>query len=157
MVNVDIVPGVGLVYTDTGEALAFDASTGELATALDRISEYESQLRELRSIISRVITSRMDEALSWTLREGGWVITASTPQAHSQFDEAALSDVLVALYDAGTISGAQHDACWRVKTTREPDAGAIRRLCTISPVIAVAVNGTRVEKAQARRVGIKRE
>src|SRR3954469_1475188 len=91
----DLLPAVA--HPVTGEVLALDAPTADLARALDELKELTSRIREVRERIDEELLRRMDSKARWTAHEGGFKITAPSPAPKAEWDGAELSVVLAEL------------------------------------------------------------
>jgi hypothetical protein len=95
-----------LVHPATAEILDLaNAETEQLATAIAEADMLQGRLRDFTGAVSDELLARMDRGASWTVRAGGYEITAPSPDAGtSGFDADALEAGLSGLVADGTVS-----------------------------------------------------
>lgn len=96
-------PGGTVVIPLTGEAIDLaDANTDDLADAIDRIRDLESQLRAAKRQLADEAVARMDAACQWTLAGADWKLSAPSP-GRVEWDADRLARVLAQMVIDGRV------------------------------------------------------
>jgi hypothetical protein len=75
----------------TGEIIELaTADINDLARLLADVKDYESRLREAKSLLSQEVLRRQDRDAKWTTPAGGYVLKGSSPAPQEEFDALAL-------------------------------------------------------------------
>jgi hypothetical protein len=150
----DLVPAVP--HPVTGEVLQLDAPTADLAQALDELKELTSRIREVRERIDEELLRRMDAKARWTVREGGFKVTAPSPAPRAEWDGAELSVVLAELRGLDLIDYDAAQAALETEVTYKPKARGLNALLKLGGEVAERVGACRSEVEPTRRVTVKR-
>lgn len=96
-------PGGTVVIPLTGEAVELaSAGTDDLADAIDRIRDLESQLRSAKRQLADEAVARMDAACQWTLAGEDWKLSAPSP-GRVEWDAHRLAAVLARMVVDGQV------------------------------------------------------
>ena len=96
-------PGGTVVIPLTGEAIDLaDANTDDLADAIDRIRDLESQLRSAKRQLAHEAVARMDAACQWTLAGADLKLSAPSP-GRVEWDADRLARVLAQMVVDGRV------------------------------------------------------
>jgi hypothetical protein len=153
----DLVP-TAVPHPVTGEVLALDAPTADLARALDELKELTSRIREVRERIDEELLRRMDHKASWTVRTGdGIKITAPSPAPKVEWDGPELSVVLAELRGLNLIDYEAIQAALEVVVTYKPKAAGLNALLKLGGEVERRLRACRSEVEPTRRVTVKRE
>ncbi len=150
----DSLPTV--VHPGTGELINLrDAATDDLGRFLDEVRDYESRLREAKGLVTTEVVRRMDLEGQWTMRAGGFVLSAPSPAPAEEFDGKGLYSDLAALVFQGTITQDAAERAVKITTTYTPSAMGIKALRKLGGVVAetIAKHATPVEKKRYVKVG----
>jgi hypothetical protein len=141
----------------TGEVLPLDAPTADLARALDELKELTSRIREVRERIDDELLRRLDKNARWTVREGDFKVTGTSPAPKAEWDGAALSVVLAELRGLALIDYEAAEAALETVVSYKPKAAGLQRLLKLGGEVAERVGACRSEVEPVRRVTVKRE
>jgi hypothetical protein len=148
-----------VVHPFTGEALELhDAETSDLAQLLDSLKDYESRLKEAKSLIGREVLRRQDLKAEWTTRAGGFILKGASPATESQeeFDGLALHSELLGLVDEGALSIEAVDAAVETEVVYTPKKAGIAKLRKLGGVVAQIVDRHATTTEKTRYVSISR-
>ena len=147
-----------VVHPLTAEAVELaSASTDDLAILLDSVKDYESRLREVKSLVSREVLRRQDHAASWTTRAGGYVLKGSSPAPAEEFDALALRSELLGLVDEGALTIEAVDAAVETVVSYRARKAGISALRKLGGVIAQIVDRHATPIEKTRYVSIARD
>lgn len=145
-----------VVVPHTGEVVSLDAPPEVLASLLDEVKDVESQLRELKAEVSRVVHEEMDRQRRWTLDAGPFKLVGKSDAPEVVYDVERLAAVLTELVDDGTITTDAMDSALEVVTTYKVKKAGINALRK-SPRLAEAIDSCGEERAvEGRRLTVKR-
>jgi len=145
------------VHPLTGEAVELaSASTDDLAVLLDSVKDYESRLREVKSLVSREVLRRQDRDTSWTTRAGGYVLKGSSPAPAEEFDALALRSELLGLVDEGALTIEAVDAAVETIITYKARKAGVNALRKLGGVIAQVVDRHASPVDKPRYVSVSR-
>lgn len=151
------MPGTSLIpHPLTGEALDLTADTEDLAYWCDQIRELERQAKEAREILGLELMRRMDSKASWTLRAGGFKITAPSPAPKREWNVDALRSTLADLRDQGLDEDAI-DAALEVVVTYKPRTVGLNALRKLGGEVAERIDACGEDVEPTRRVTVKLE
>lgn len=124
-------PPPPIVNPETGELLNLrDAGDDDLATYIADCREFEGKLRLAKRAVGDELLGRMDRNASWTLRAGPYKVSGRSPQPETEWDTAALDEVLDILERDDLISAAARVAAVepvKTLTTHRSGINAIRK------------------------------
>jgi len=147
-----------VVHPLTAEAVELaSASTDDLAVLLDSVKDYESRLREVKSLVSREVLRRQDRDASWTTRAGGYVLKGSSPAPSEEFDALALRSELLGLVDEGALTIEAVDAAVETVVSYRARKAGISALRKLGGVIAQIVDRHATPIEKTRYVSIARD
>lgn len=111
--------GTGLVIIPpTGEVVALDAPTDELAAAIALVQTLEADLKDARSLLRDELIRRLDHENRRSAQIGAWLLEADAPS--KAYDPSELAELLAELVDAGKISQAAMDAALKREVSWKP-------------------------------------
>lgn len=104
MAGTDLTPrDSSVIIPLTGEAIDLAAAgTDDIADAIDRIRDLESQLRAAKRQLADEAIRRMDERVCWTLTGEDWKLSAPSP-GRIEWDAERLAAVLARLVVDGVV------------------------------------------------------
>lgn len=147
-----------VVHPMTGEALELhNAETGDLAQLLDSLKDYESRLKEAKSLVSQEVLRRQDQSASWTTRAGGFVLKGSSPAPGEEYDALALREDLLGLVDEGALSIEAVDAAVETVVTFKARKAGLSALRKLGGVVAQIVDRHAQPTQKTRYVSISRD
>lgn len=155
MTELAIIPEQ-VVIPLTGELIATDAATDELAAAIDRVKLLESKLQAARRVLGDELLRRMDHEGVWTVHAGGWKVTGPSPGG-VEYDGPELARRLRALVKAGTISQAAMTAAVELERVWKPKVRGINALAKLGGEVAEAVEACKSPTSKPRRVSVTPE
>jgi hypothetical protein len=151
------IPTADVIHPGTGEILAVrEASTADLARFLADCREYESLLREAKSIVSREAIRRMDLEGQWTARADGWVLRSQSPEPQEEFDVVPLLKALHELADQGLISEEAIERAVETVTDYKIRAQGIKALRKRGGLIKETVDRFATPMERKRTVSVSR-
>lgn len=146
-----------VILPHTGEALALEtADTADLARLLDEVKDAESRLKEAKSLLSREVLRRQDQAASWTTHAPGFVLKGSSPAPSEEFDALALREELLGMVDEGALSIEAVDAAVETVITYKARKSGINALRKLGGVVAQIVDRHATEIDKPRYVRVER-
>jgi hypothetical protein len=152
-----------VIHPLTGEALTLaTAEDQQLVRFLEEVRQYESLLREAKSLVNRETLRRMDAAVlsgaeqGHTQRVGDWVLKAPAPDTVSEIDGEGLYHHLTILAREGTIGFEAVERCVKTETTYKPQRAQLNALGKVSPYVAQAVAEHTTEIEKPRYVKVSR-
>jgi hypothetical protein len=154
----DVAPVTGkevLLDPATGETLALDAPTERLAQWLDETRDLEQRIRSAKRVAYDELLRRMDARASWTVREGGYELTAPSP-GRVEYDPAALYEALHDCVAAGMIEEGAAEAALEAVVTYKPKARGIQALLKLGGPVRDAINACAHPVEAPRNVRVKR-
>jgi hypothetical protein len=140
-----------VLHPMTGELLELaHAQTDDLGRFLADVRDYESRLKEAKSLVSREVLRRQDMAATWTTHTDGYTLKGSSPAAGEEWDELALRESLWELVDQGVISEEAAGAAVETVVTYKVRASGVGALRKLGGRVAETVNqhATPVEKTR---------
>lgn len=103
MTGAELARQAVVVVPLTGEAIDLAAAgTDDLADAIDRIRDLESQLRAAKRQVADEAIARMDTACAWTLAGEDWKLSAPSP-GRIEWDAERLVTVLARMVIEGRV------------------------------------------------------
>lgn len=119
-----------IVSPATGEVLALDAPTEDLAGWLVDVRDWEAQARDAKRVVTAEILSRLDRGASWTAHfpDAGIKISGDSPAPVEEWDGAELRTFLLDLVDEGVITVEAVDAAVQTVVTYKPRKAGINAL-----------------------------
>jgi hypothetical protein len=142
----------------TGEAVDLaSAGIDDLARLLADVKEYQSRLSEARSLLSREVLRRQDQAAKWTTPAGGYVLKSASPAPGEEFDALALREDLLGLVDEGALSIQAVDAAVETIVTYKARKSGVNALRKLGGVVAQIVDRHARPVEKARYVSVVRD
>lgn len=132
-----------------------DAPTATLAELRDIIRRTEEDQRLAKQAIDAELLARMDRGAKWTLREGGFVLSAPSPSPVEEFDGHALRADLEDAAERGLISTEAVDAAVEMIVDYKPRAAGISALRKLGGEIADIISRHATTSERQRRVKVK--
>ena len=161
--SAELEPTVGVATVldfSTGEVLDL-TSTGDdrLAEFLETVREYESRLREAKSLANRELLKRLDLDRMWTRRAGPYQLSApSDAPAEEWTDPQALYEDLMSLWEHGELTAEAVERAVKVETTHKPQAEGLKALRKAPGIVRETVERYLVLNAdKPRYVTVKRK
>ena len=121
------------------------------------MKDYESRLREARSLLSQEILRRQDQAASWTTRAGGFVLKGSSPAPQEEFDALALREDLLGLVDEGALHIQAVDNAVETVVTYKVRKGGLNQLRKLGGVVAQIIDRHATPVEKTRYVSVVRD
>lgn len=147
---------ITVVSPRTGEVLALDAETEDLAGYLADVREHESLLREAKNIVQRELLRRFDHAKQWTVRVPKYKLSAPRPKPEESWDGGALRDALLPLVDSGELPIEALDAAVEVVIDHKVKKVGINALRDGGGEAAAIVNRLVETSEKERKVSVSR-
>lgn len=139
----------------TGELLALDATTDDLAAAIAQIRDHEAQTAEARRQLEDELLRRLDHENRRSADVGGWHLQADPPN-RTDWDTEQLAIALAGLELAGVISPAAAEAALPRKVERRPDKRELTKLLNLlDDEHAQALREAQRPSARRRRLTVK--
>lgn len=154
MPGTDIARQSLVIIPLTGEAVDLAAATtDDLADAIDRVRDLESQLRAAKRMLADEAIARMDnDELKWTIAGRDWQISAPSP-GRVEWDAEAVAAVLARLVVNGDLPReAAERAVVAVPKVKVAGLNALLK----KPEIARELEGCAKPSEAPRNVSIKR-
>lgn len=139
----------------TGEAVALDGPTEDLAAHMADIRQLESELREAKALIANEVMQRMDRDALWTQRVGPWEVKGESPE-RVEYDPEALSKTLDDLLEMGAISLGAADAALEEVTTYKPRVRGLNALIKLGGEVKERIEACQRPVDKPRRLSVKR-
>lgn len=134
-----------------------EAPDEQLAELRDLIRDAEEEQRLAKQAIDAEVIARMDRAAKWTLRAGGFEMTAPSPALKNEVvDAAALHAALMVFVDDGLLSVEAVDAAVQQVLTFKPRKAGIDALRKRGGRIAEVIAEHEQQVQPSRRVTLKR-
>jgi hypothetical protein len=147
-----------LIHPLTGETLSLvHAGEDQLAQLLDSVKDYESRLREAKSLLSQEILRRQDQSACWTTRAGGFVLKGSSPAPSEEFDALALREDLLGLVDEGALHIQAVDAAVETVISYRARKGGINQLRKLGGVVAQIIDRHATPVIKSRYISVSRD
>jgi hypothetical protein len=148
---------IDVIHPLTGEMLVVrDAETNDLARFLDEIREYESRLREAKSIVNREVLRRMDADAHWTTYTNDWQLSAPSPTPGEEFDGQKLQEALYELAEQGVISKDSVYRAVQAQVVYKVQAAGVKALRRLGGVVAETINRHATPTEKKRYVRVER-
>lgn len=136
----------------TGEAVALDAPSEDLAAAVLHMRELEQELSRVRQIVGLEITRRMDLENLRSVEHGGFRIKVAAPG--TDWDEKALEEALDELVAAEAITPGAKERLF--KTTRKIQIRELSKLlATLPPDAAAKLRACSEPSKRVRSVSVE--
>ena len=150
---------VDIVDPTTGEYLVVkDAPDDRLAEFLDSVRDYESRLREAKSIVNRELLRRLDLDRKWTRRAGDYEFSAPSDEPGEEWsDPQALYEDLVSLVEHGDLTTEAVERAVKVETVYKPQAAGLKALRKGAGIVKETVERYAVPAEKRRYVSVKRK
>lgn len=122
----------------TGEVLTLGSPDADLAGYLADLREYESVLKEHKSMVNRELLARMDRSAKWTIHAGSLKLTAPSPDPGEEWDGAGLYTALCDLADQDLISTEAVNAAVEIQhvyKVKKAGVNALRKLPGVGQLV----------------------
>jgi hypothetical protein len=160
--SVELAPRF-VIHPITGEQLSLDSPDAQLAGAVEGIRTLESQLKDVKSAITREWLDRRDREASWTVHVPGVgkvsapspkpTVVYGEPRSRSPvtYDAGPLREALLALADEGLITMQAVDAAVEPVVTYEPRKKGITALLRLGGRVGATVSAFAQEAPEKAR------
>ena len=138
----------------TGQELDLNLPDETLALLFDQIRELESEAKVCRDAISEELIRRMDRNASWTVRGGGFKVSAPSPAPKTEYDASALNVALKQLVSEGLISNDAWDAAIVPVVTLKPHVAKLNALKKLGGRVREVIEGCETQVERSRRVTV---
>jgi len=145
---------VALLDPDTGELVDLaDAPYALIAQTLDDVDDLRRRLTSYRAALADEVMSRMDDAASWTVHAGVFVMTSNSPTT-VEYDAPALWSALQTLAEQGRFGQAAIDRAVSQRVEFKVRANGITALRKLGPDVAqlIDAHGTTVDRQRSVRI-----
>lgn len=143
----------------TGEILALDAPTVDLANVLADIRAYESRLKELKAELQREILRRMDESASWggaQWKLDGMQLAGQSPAPEESWDGAELRGRLLELVEDGALTIQAVDAAVEQVISFKVRKAGVQALRKLGGRVAAYVDSCCFTSEPQRYISVRR-
>lgn len=141
-----------VVIPPTGEVVALDAPTDELAAAIALVQTLEADLKDARASLRDELIRRLDHENRRSAQVGSWLLEADAPP--KAYDPGELAEFLAGLVAEGKISQAAMDACLKREVSWKPMKRELSKLAgTLDPQDAIRLQA--LDRPTGRARGLK--
>lgn len=143
-----------IVHPATGELVALDAPTDQLATWLDSFRDLDGASRTAKTALTDELARRLDHEGRASASVGEWKLAVTSPSA-VKYDADRVYGILKAAADAGEISHAAAEAaCPPIGKRKTAKRELDRLLAVLPPDRAAEID--RLAQPEARRITLTR-
>jgi hypothetical protein len=139
----------------TGECIDLAGPDQDLAGALDRIRQLETELRSVKRAVSDELLARMDQAASWTIHAGDLTLTGQSPD-RTEYDGARLAQTVDTLVAGGHITSEAAHAAVESEVTWKVKKAGVNKLLKLGGVVAESVSVCAAPDDRPRRITVKK-
>lgn len=145
-----------IVHPGTGEVLDLAGDTEILVRWLREVREMESEIREVKRVVTGELIDRMDREARYTLHVGDLEVKGDGPIAPTLYEGEQLRNALAEYVEAGVITPEALDRAVEVLPTYRPRTAGIKALKRLGGPIADLVDQhAKPKESYERRVTIK--
>lgn len=154
--STQVAPVANFANPVTGEVLTLDSPDVDLGRYLSDLREFESVLREHKSMVNRELLARLDKRRSWTSHLPGMKLSAPSPKPDESWDGAELHARLLEFVDRDELDIEAVNAAVAIVTRYEPRKAGINALRKGGGPVADVVNELCVESERNRYISVVR-
>ncbi len=145
-----------VVHPVTGEVLELTGDTADLVRWLREVREMESQIREVKRVVTAELIERMDREARYTLHVGDLEVKGDGPVAPTIYDGEQLRVALGEYVEAGAITEEALDRAVEFVPGYRPRAAGLKALARLGGGIAETIERhAKPKDSYERRVTIK--
>lgn len=145
-----------VVHPATGEVLHLTGETADLVRWLQEVRDMESQIRDVKRLVTRELIARMDRDVRYTLQIGDLDVKGDGPIPPTVYDGQQLRQALTEYVDADVITQDTLDRAVEVTQEYRPRAAGINALKRLGGGVALTIEQHgRPKENYERRISIK--